>query len=85
MKSTLIFAAGFATGWLTRRTIDSSKSATVQIIAFGLDAIARVKRALAMEREQLEDLVAEAHEAVARKRAERAEEDAHTEPVEHAA
>jgi hypothetical protein len=92
MKSTLAFAAGFATGWLTRSTLDSSKPAAVQIVAFGLDVAGRVKRALAIEREHFEDLVAEAQDAVARRRAERAEEGAERvkegaeiEPVGHAA
>lgn len=73
MKTILAFAAGFTTGWLTRGTIDPSKSATVQIVAFGLDVVARIKRALAIEREQFEDLMAEARDEVARRRSARAE------------
>ncbi len=72
MMSTLAFAAGFAAGWLSRSAIDGPKSAVVQIVALGLDGVARVKRAAAIEREQLEDLVAEARDMVARRRAERA-------------
>lgn len=68
-----IFAAGFAAGWLGRSVVDPSKSVTVQIVAFGMDTLARIKRAVAVERERFEDLVAEAQDAVARKRAERAE------------
>jgi hypothetical protein len=94
MKGTVAFVAGFATGWLTRSTLDASKPATVQIVAFGLDVAGRVKRALAIEREQLEDLIAEAQDAVARRREDRAEraegteqakEGAEIEPVGHAA
>jgi hypothetical protein len=85
MKSTLIFAAGFGVGWITRSTFNSSKSAAVHIVALGLDTVARLKRMVAIEREELEDIVAEAHHAVARRRAERAEKGTQTAPVEHAA
>jgi hypothetical protein len=80
MKNALIFAAGFGAGWLTRSTFGSSKSATVQILAFTLDAVARFKRALAIEREQLEDIMAEAQDAALRRRAEHL----HEEPSESA-
>jgi hypothetical protein len=83
MKGTLAFAVGFATGWLTRSTLDAAKPATVQIVAFGLDVAGRVKRALAIEREQLEDLIAEAQDAVARRREERAERAERAEGAEH--
>jgi hypothetical protein len=85
MKNALIFAAGFGAGWLTRSTFQSSKSATVEFLAFGLDALARIKRGLAIEREELEDIVAEAHDAVARRRAARVENNGEKGPVEHAA
>jgi hypothetical protein len=82
MKNALIFAAGFGAGWLTRSTFESSKAAAVEVIAFGLDALARIRRGLAIEREQLEDIVAEAQDAVARRRAARAPRAG---SVEHAA
>jgi hypothetical protein len=86
MTSTLTFAAGFAAGWLSRSTFDPSKSAVVQMVALGLDAISRIKRRLAIEREQFEDMVAEARDVVARRRAERAREREEEEAaVEHAA
>jgi hypothetical protein len=81
----MAFAAGFAAGWLSRSTLDPSKSAMVQVVAFGLDTVARIKRRLAIEREQFEDLVAEARDVVARRRAERAQEPAEDAPVENAA
>jgi hypothetical protein len=84
MKSALLFVAGFGAGWLARSTFQSSKSATVQILALGLDAVARMKRALAVEREQLEDIMAEAHDTAARRRAARADEQ-ESSPVEQAA
>lgn len=67
MRTPLVFAAGFVAGWVTRGTVDPAKSATVQIVAFGLDVVARVKRALAIERERFEDLVAEARDEVSRR------------------
>ena len=73
MRSALAFAAGFAAGWLTRSTVEGSRSATVQLVAFGLDVVERIKRALAIEREHLEDVVAEAQDAVARRRTARAQ------------
>jgi hypothetical protein len=85
MKSTLIFAAGFGAGWLGRSMFESSKSAAVEVIAFALDTVERLRRALAIEREQLEDIVAEAHDAVARRRTARADKASQTAPVEHAA
>lgn len=89
MRTPFAFVAGFVAGWLTRGTIDPAKSATVQIVAFGIDVVARVKRALAIERERFEDLVAEARDEAARRRAARVEpeEDLAPEaaPVENAA
>jgi hypothetical protein len=85
MISTLAFVAGFTAGWVTRTTIDSSKPAMVQIVAFALDTVARIKRALAIERERFEDFVAEANDAVAQRRAERVQERAEAQSVEHAA
>jgi hypothetical protein len=88
MKSTLAFAAGFATGWITRGGIDSSRSVLVEILAFALDAIERAKRGLAIEIERMEDIAAEARDAVARRRAGRAgraAEPADAPSAEHAA
>jgi hypothetical protein len=85
MMSTLAFAAGFAAGWITRGKLDSSRSVVVQILAFVLDTTERAKRALAIEIERLEDIAAEAQDAVTRRRAKRAAEHADGPPVEHAA
>jgi hypothetical protein len=71
MKTTLAFAAGFAAGWVARGAFDTSKPATVQVVAFVLDSVARVRRASAIELERLEDLIAEARDLVARRRAAR--------------
>ncbi len=85
MKTALAFAAGFAAGWLTRSTLDPSRSAAAQVVSMALDAAARIKRAVAIEREQLEDLVAEAREAAARRQAEREGRGAQAAPAERAA
>ncbi len=70
------FAVGFAAGWLARGTIDSSRSAAVTVLATAMSAVDRVKRAIAIERDHLEDLVAEARARVEVLRAERAEREA---------
>jgi uncharacterized protein YbjQ (UPF0145 family) len=89
MRTPLAFVAGFVAGWLARSTVDPARSATVQFVAFGVDVVARVKRMLAVERERFEDLVAEARDEAARRRAGRTEavEDLESEavPVENAA
>jgi hypothetical protein len=53
------FVAGFSTGWLARGHVDSSRGAVVSIIATYFKAVERVKRIVAIEREHIEDLVAE--------------------------
>ena len=53
------FVAGFAGGWMARGQVDSSRGAVVSIVAVSYTAGARVKRIVAIEREHLEDLVAE--------------------------
>ena len=55
-----MFLAGFGTGWVARSAVDSSRSAVVATLAAAMGAFERVQRAVAMEREHLEDLVAEA-------------------------
>jgi hypothetical protein len=54
------FLAGFASGWAVRTTVDSSRSLAVKVIARFYGAVDRVTRAVGMEREHLEDLLAEA-------------------------
>jgi hypothetical protein len=85
MMTMLAFAAGFAAGWLARSATESSRSAVIEVTALGLDTVARVKRAIAIEREQFEDLVAEARDLAARRRARRARGRTEAATVEHAA
>lgn len=53
-------AVAFAAGWLVRGKSESSRAATVTILAASMAAFDRVKRVVAIERDHLEDLVAEA-------------------------
>jgi hypothetical protein len=55
---------GFASGWIARSTVDSSRQAVVKLVAFGYAAAARARRIFAIEREYLDDLVAEARARV---------------------
>lgn len=54
------FALGFAAGWVARGTTESSRAATLTVFASVLAAIDRTKRAIAIEKDHLEDLIAEA-------------------------
>lgn len=66
MKQLGIFLAGFATGWVVRSTVDSSRSLAVSGVSAVFGTLDRVRRVLAIEKEHLEDLVAEGkakHEA----------------------
>jgi hypothetical protein len=66
MKNLGIFLAGFASGWVVRSTVDSSRSLAVSGVSAVFGTLERVRRVLAIEKEHLEDLVAEGkakHEA----------------------
>lgn len=54
------FALGFAAGWAARTCAESPRSTALSVIAAALSTVDRIKRALAIEKDQLEDLVAEA-------------------------
>ena len=67
MKQLGIFLAGFASGWVVRSTVDSSRGLAVSGVSAVFGTLERVRRVLAIEKEHLEDLVAEGkakHEAV---------------------
>ena len=59
MKRVGMFMAGFASGWVVRSTVDSSRGMAVGLIAAAYGAVDRAKRLVAIEREHLEDLWAE--------------------------
>ena len=55
-----IFLAGFASGWAVRTTVDSSRTLAVNVLSKLYAAADRATRAVEMEREHIEDLLAEA-------------------------
>ncbi len=75
------FLAGFGTGWLVRSTAESSHAVFVKLVASAMGAKDRVERAMALEREHLEDIVAEARSIFEHNRARRHAGRAGTEPV----
>jgi hypothetical protein len=54
-----ILVAGFAGGWVIRSSVDSSRGIAVSGVSALYGAVERGRRLLAIEREHLEDLVAE--------------------------
>jgi hypothetical protein len=69
MKMLGLFVAGFASGWVVRGTVDSSRDLVVGAIATAYGVMDRAKRVVAMEREHLEDLMAEGKARFEAKRA----------------
>ncbi len=59
MRRAGYFLAGFASGWVVRSTVDSSRDVPVRLMSAIFGATERVRRGIAMERERLEDIVAE--------------------------
>jgi hypothetical protein len=55
-----IFLAGFASGWAVRTTVDSSRNLAVNVLSKLYAVADRATRAVEMEREHIEDLLAEA-------------------------
>jgi hypothetical protein len=74
-----MFVAGFASGWVVRSAVDSSHDLAVGVISVAYGAYDRTKRLVAIEREHLEDLVAEGKARYESKRA-RAPRDARPGP-----
>ncbi len=54
-----LFVAGFASGWVVRSAVDSSHDLAVGFVSAAYGAYDRSKRLVAIEREHLEDIVAE--------------------------
>jgi hypothetical protein len=59
MERVGLFLAGFASGWVVRTTVDSSRSLAVGLISTFYEVSDRLNRVVSMEREHLEDLIAE--------------------------
>ena len=60
IKSILAFGVGFAGGWAARSLADSPQGVGVKLIEVAMNAKERVSRWAAVERERLEDMMAEA-------------------------
>lgn len=60
MKSILAFSVGFAGGWAARSLADSPQGVGVKLLEIAMNAKERIGRWAAVERERLEDMVAEA-------------------------
>jgi hypothetical protein len=54
-----ILVAGFAGGWMVRSSVNSSRTVAVAGVSAFYSAVERGRRVLAIEREHLEDLMAE--------------------------
>jgi hypothetical protein len=64
-----LFVAGFASGWVVRSTVESSRDLAVSLVATAYGAYEGTKRVVAVEREHMEDLFAEARARYEAKRA----------------
>src|SRR5262249_47820565 len=60
MERVGFFLAGFASGWAVRTTVDSSRALAVNVVATFYRVVDGASRIVGMEREHLEDLLAEA-------------------------
>jgi len=60
MEQFAYYVAGFASGWAVRTTVDSSRALAVKVLSGLYGVVDRAGRAFGMEREYLEDLLAEA-------------------------
>jgi hypothetical protein len=71
MKNLSIFAAGVVTGWVLRSGFDSFRDVAVRGLSTWYDVNDRARRFVAVEREYVEDLMAEARARFAATRARR--------------
>ena len=69
MKLDRLVRGGFASGWVVRSAVDSSHDLAVGLVSVAYGAYDRTKRLVAIEREHLEDLVAEGKARYEAKRA----------------
>lgn len=61
MKSFFTFILGFGAGWAVRSISDSPQGVGVKLMEVALKAKERITHWAAIERERLEDMMAEAH------------------------
>lgn len=64
IKSILAFGAGFASGWGARSLADSPQGVGVELMQIAINAKERISAWAAVERERLEDMMAEARARV---------------------
>jgi hypothetical protein len=64
-----LFMAGFASGWVVRSAVDSSRDLAVGVVSMAYGAYEGAKRLVAIEREHMEDLFAEGKARYEAKRA----------------
>lgn len=64
LKSVLAFGVGFAGGWAARSLSDSPQGVGVKLLEIAMNAKERVGRWASVERERLEDMLAEARSKV---------------------
>jgi hypothetical protein len=69
IKWILAIGAGVAGGWAIRSLSDSPEGAGVKLLEIGIKAKDRVSGWAAVERERLDDMLAEAHANIARESA----------------
>jgi len=69
MKWILALGAGIAGGWAIRSLSDSPEGAGVKLLELGIKTKDRVAGWAAIERERLDDMMAEAHSNIARENA----------------
>jgi hypothetical protein len=66
IKWALVLGAGMAGGWAIRSLADSPEGAGVKLLEAGIKAKDRISGWAAVERERLDDMLAEAHSNIAR-------------------
>lgn len=64
LKSVIVFGVGFAGGWAARSLADSPQGVGVKLLEAAMDAKKKIGRWAAVERERLEDMMAEARSKV---------------------
>ncbi len=69
IKWALALGAGVAGGWAIRSLADSPEGAGVKLLEAGIKAKDRISSWAAVERERLDDMLAEAHSNIARENA----------------
>ena len=71
IKWAVAIGAGIAGGWAIRSLADSPEGAGVKLLEMGIKAKDRVSGWAAVERERLDDMLAEAHSNIARENADK--------------